>query len=62
MKYIAMAAAFLVWASLAITAVAGWVTHVIICIKTSSWILLLFGCLVAPVGVIHGIGTWFGLF
>jgi hypothetical protein len=40
---------------------AAWVTHVIVCIKTSSWILLLFGCIVAPVGIIHGIGVWFGV-
>lgn len=48
--------------ALAATVVAGWITHVIICIKTSSWILLLFGCLIAPVGTIHGIGSWFGVF
>ena len=44
------------------TALAAWVTHVIVCIKTASWILLAFGCIVAPVGVIHGIGVWFGWF
>lgn len=41
---------------------AAWITHVIVCIKASAWILLLFGCIVAPVGVIHGIGVWLGIF
>ncbi|HMN14540.1 MAG TPA: hypothetical protein PKD55_19660 [Bellilinea sp.] len=42
-------------------AIAAWITHVIVCIKTSAWILLLFGCIVAPIGVIHGVGTWLGV-
>jgi hypothetical protein len=41
---------------------AAWVTHVIVCIKASAWILLVFGCIVAPIGIIHGWGVWFGLF
>lgn len=42
-------------------AIAAWITHVIVCIKTSAWILLLFGCIVAPIGVIHGVGAWMGV-
>ncbi|RWI35494.1 hypothetical protein [Mesorhizobium sp.] len=45
-----------------IASVAAWITHVVVCIKTASWILLLFGCVVAPVGVIHGVGVWLGVF
>jgi hypothetical protein len=45
-----------------LTSAAAWVTHVIVCIKSSAWILLLFGCVVAPVGVVHGIGVWLGVF
>jgi len=41
---------------------AAWITHVIVCIKASAWVLLLFGCFVAPVGVVHGIGVWLGVF
>jgi hypothetical protein len=52
----------LIGLSLWATAIAAWITHVIVCIKTASWILLLFGCIVAPVGVIHGIGYWLGVF
>ena len=40
---------------------AGWVTHVIICIQNEQWILLIVGALAFPVGVVHGIGQWFGI-
>lgn len=42
--------------------IAAWVTHVVVCIKASAWVLLAFGCIVAPVGVVHGIGVWLGVF
>lgn len=45
-----------------LVAAAAWVTHVVTCIKASAWILLLFGCFVFPVGVIHGWGVWLGFF
>jgi hypothetical protein len=40
---------------------AAWATHVIVCIKTSSWILLVFGVFVPPIGWLHGFANWFGL-
>ena len=40
---------------------AAWVTHIIHCLIAAKYILLLVGALVAPVGVIHGIGLWFGV-
>lgn len=45
-----------------LASLAAWVTHVTVCIKASAWILLAFGCVVAPVGVIHGFGLWLGVF
>ena len=48
--------------ALILTTIAAWITHVIVCIKASAWILLAFGCIAAPVGVIHGIGVWLGIF
>lgn len=48
--------------ALLLATVAAWATHVIVCIKASAWILLAFGCIVAPVGVIHGVGVWLGVF
>lgn len=47
--------------ALVLTTIATWITHVIVCIKASAWILLAFGCIVAPIGVIHGIGVWLGI-
>ncbi|HWD14300.1 MAG TPA: hypothetical protein VG519_13200 [Pseudochrobactrum sp.] len=48
--------------ALILTTIAAWITHVIVCIKAGAWILLAFGCIIAPVGVIHGIGVWMGIF
>ncbi len=56
------AAAVLAIVAFAVANIAAWVTHVIVCIKAASWILLAFGCIVAPVGIIHGGGVWFGVF
>ena len=42
--------------------IAAWMTHVIICIQTASWILLVIGIFVPPIGWVHGFGIWFGLF
>lgn len=45
-----------------VAAIAAWITHVVVCIKASAWVLLAFGCIVAPVGVVHGVGVWLGVF
>lgn len=42
--------------------VLAWLTHVITCISTSKWILLLVGAIFFPVGCVHGTGIWFGVF
>jgi len=47
--------------AIALTVVAAWVTHVLISIKASAWILLVVGIFVPPIGWVHGIGVWFGL-
>lgn len=39
-----------------------WLTHVVACISSAKWILLLVGAIVFPVGCIHGTGVWFGMF
>lgn len=62
MNPIAALLVILGWVAVVGGSVAAWITHVVVCIKASSWILLLFGCVVAPVGVIHGIGVWLGAF
>ncbi len=48
--------------SILIAWVASWVTHVIVCIQKSEWILLIVGILVPPIGWVHGVGVWFGAF
>lgn len=48
-----------VWGGI-LACIAGWITHVVVCIKTASWLFLIAGAVCAPVGVIHGIGVWFG--
>jgi hypothetical protein len=47
-------------AALILTPIAAWVTHVGVSIKSASWILLIVGALIFPVGIIHGVGFWFG--
>lgn len=41
---------------------AAWLTHVVVSIQTASWILLLVGAFIFPVGCVHGTGVWFGVF
>lgn len=40
--------------------IAAWLTHIIICLKTAAWGFLIAGALFFPIGIIHGIGAWFG--
>lgn len=41
---------------------AAWLTHVVVSIQSASWLLLLAGAIVFPVGCVHGTGVWFGFF
>lgn len=56
-----ISAALLVIA-LAVWAFAAWITHVVVCLKTASWGFLIAGAIMAPIGMIHGTGVWFGWF
>jgi len=38
--------------------IAGWATHIIVCIEAEKWLLLIAGAIAAPVGIIHGWGIW----
>lgn len=44
------------------TWIAAWVTHVLVCIKAAAWVLLVIGIVVPPIGIVHGVGVWFGFF
>ncbi len=47
---------------LGIASAAAWLTHVVVCLKAGLWGLLIAGAIFFPVGIIHGIGIWFGWF
>ena len=38
-----------------------WITHIIHCLMYGKYLLLIAGGFVFPIGVIHGIGIWFGM-
>ena len=39
-----------------------WLTHVVTCIKTASWVFLLAGAIFFPIGCVHGTGVIVGAF
>ena len=43
-----------------ITSISAWATHVITCIENEQWGFLIAGAIAAPVGIVHGVGIWFG--
>lgn len=47
-------------AALILIPIAAWFTHVIVCIQTNEWFLLIAGAIMFPVAIVHGIGIWFG--
>ena len=51
---------FALWLALAANAVAAMITHIVVCLKAGSWGLLIAGAIFPPIGVIHGMGSWFG--
>jgi hypothetical protein len=54
--------AFFVIVGIVLTMIGAWFTHVILCIQTSSWFLLVIGIFVPPIGWAHGIGSWLGYY
>ena len=41
--------------------IGGWFTHIIHCLIAAKYLLLIAGAFIFPVGVIHGVGLWFGV-
>jgi hypothetical protein len=39
-----------------------WFTHIIVSLGEGWWGFLVAGALFFPIGIIHGIGLWFGFF
>jgi hypothetical protein len=46
---------------IALTCFAAWLTHVITCLNDAAWGFLIAGAIFFPVGVVHGIGIWLGV-
>lgn len=40
---------------------AAWFTHVITCLASGAWGFLIAGALFFPVGIVHGVGIWLGV-
>lgn len=38
-----------------------WITHLVTCFSTEAWGFLIAGALFFPIGIVHGIGIWFGV-
>lgn len=47
--------------AIVLAGIAAWLTHIIECIKDDRIALLIVGALLFPVGIIHGVGVWFGV-
>lgn len=47
--------------ALGLTCAAAWITHIFTCLFAGKYMLLIAGAFVFPVGIIHGIGIWFGV-
>lgn len=50
------------WLVLTAVSLMAWGTHIIVCLKAGYWGFLIAGALFFPIGIIHGIGYWFGIF
>lgn len=50
------------WFLFCVVMFAAWVTHVVVCLKAATWGFLIAGAIFFPVGIVHGIGLWFGAF
>ncbi len=53
---------FLLGLAIIFGAISAWLTHVVICLKTAAWGFLIAGAILFPIGIIHGVGLWFGWF
>lgn len=51
---------YIMYIAISLTCLAAWLTHVITCIQDDRIGFLIAGAIAAPIGVIHGIGIWFG--
>ncbi len=48
------------WLASIVIIFSSWLTHIIITIKAGAWLFLIAGAIFPPIGIVHGIATWFG--
>lgn len=56
MRSVLMAQAIIV-----LTFFLAWLTHLYVCFTTAAWGFLIAGAIFFPIGIIHGIGVWIGI-
>lgn len=44
-----------------IVSLGAWITHILHCLVHAKYLLLIAGAFMFPVGIIHGVGIWFGV-
>lgn len=49
-----------IWLAIVATIFGAWLTHIIVTIKAAAWLFLIAGAILPPIGIVHGIATWFG--
>jgi hypothetical protein len=42
--------------------IGAWLTHIITCLTLGKWGFLIAGAIFFPIGMVHGVGIWFGWF
>ena len=43
-----------------LVAIAGWITHIVVCITAKAWLFMIVGAMIIPVAVFHGWSVWLG--
>jgi len=43
-----------------LTAMAGWITHIVVAIAAKAWVFMIVGALIVPVAIVHGWSVWLG--
>lgn len=50
----------LFWSLFVVVTLLAWITHIVNCFTDDQWGFLIAGALFFPLGIIHGVGIWFG--
>lgn len=61
-NYFVELCAFLAMMSILSVPIAAWLTHIVYSIMVEKYLLLIAGAILPPIGMIHGVGVWLGLF